>query len=50
MFPDGQSADNIEINNNLDCNSIPQQIASVLVDDNDFRKAAQSLNTKPFEF
>ena len=28
--------DNVQINNNLDCNSIPRQIASEQVDDNDF--------------
>ena len=48
MFPDDHSSDtgNVQINNNLDCNSIPQQIALVQVDDNNFRTAVQSLNTK----
>ena len=45
MFSDDHSSgnidfdvetDNVQINNNLDCNSIPQQIASEQVDDNDF--------------
>ena len=55
MFSDDQSSDNIDfdvetdnvrINNNLDCKSIPQQITSMQVDDNDFRTAVQCLNTK----
>ena len=55
MFPDDHSSDNIDldvetknvqITNNLNCNGIPQQIASVEVGNKDFRTAAQSLNTK----
>ena len=39
--------DNVQINNKIDCNGILQQIASLQVDDNDFRTSVQSLNTKP---
>ena len=56
MFRDGYSldnmdfdleTDNVQINNKIDCNGILQQIASLQVDDNDFRTSVQSLNTKP---
>ena len=39
--------DNVQINNKIDCNGILQQIASLQVDDNDFRTSVQSLNNKP---
>ena len=41
--------DNVQINNKIDCNGILQQIASLQVDDNDFRTSVQSLNTKPHD-
>ena len=55
MFPDDYDSDNIgfdlemdnaQVNNNIDCNGIPQQIALVQVDGNDFRTTVQSLNFK----
>ena len=54
MFPDDHTLDNIDfdletdnvhINNNIDCNGISQQIASVQVDENYFRTSVQSLKT-----
>ena len=55
MFPDQYSSDNIDpdietdnvqIKNNIDCNDIPQQTASVQVNDNYSRITEQLLNTK----
>ena len=50
MFPDEHGSDkvdfdlemdNLQINNNIDCNGIPQQIALVQVNGNDFRTTVQ---------
>ena len=50
MFPDEHGSDNVDfdlemdnlqINNNIDCDGIPQQIALVQVNGNDFRTTVQ---------